>query len=158
MTAPNLYLELREKALKSVRSDTGEHDHAQYPVFGVLMDIHVENGSATVVSFADGTASIYVSSGGGIIGGGEDQTVREQAQRFVKATGLIVQALKPVTKYPLPPAGRVRFYALTDEGVVAGEANEDALEERKSPAWPLYSLGHSVITQIRLTTQKKLHP
>jgi hypothetical protein len=37
----------------------------------VLMDWHVGNGTATVLAAADGSASLYLSSGGGFIGGGQ---------------------------------------------------------------------------------------
>ena len=39
-------------------------------VFGVVMDMTYPSGVATLVTFADGTASLYTSTGGGIIGGG----------------------------------------------------------------------------------------
>ena len=37
-------------------------------VWGVLMELGLEQGVATMVAFADGTVSLYFSGGGGIIG------------------------------------------------------------------------------------------
>lgn len=37
----------------------------------VLMDFHVDHGTATVVASADGSASLYLSSGGGFLGGSQ---------------------------------------------------------------------------------------
>jgi hypothetical protein len=74
---PAIYPKLREHALLKIRLNNLSGDS----VHSVLMDWHVTNGTATVFAAADGTASLYLSSGGGFLGGG--QNIRSYAmQRF----------------------------------------------------------------------------
>jgi hypothetical protein len=52
--------------------------------WGVIMDWVVSNATATVIAFSDGHASIYLSTGGGFIGGGEShESVRNAAKKMV---------------------------------------------------------------------------
>src|SRR5215831_4132356 len=60
------YLNLRKQALGFKREEIGLPAPAQSTEpWGVIMDWPVGNGTATVVAISDGTASIYLSSGGG---------------------------------------------------------------------------------------------
>jgi hypothetical protein len=43
----------------------------------VIMDWGVTEGTATAVAFSDGTASVYLSSGGGFIGGASHESIRK---------------------------------------------------------------------------------
>ena len=52
-------------------------------VFGVIMDWGIDTATATVVSYQTGDASMYLSSGGGVIGGGQHQNVSSAAKQFV---------------------------------------------------------------------------
>ena len=63
-TDPAIYPRLRDKALKIRLPNLPPGS-----VHAVLMDWNVTNGTATVLAGAEGTASIYLSSGGGFIGG-----------------------------------------------------------------------------------------
>jgi hypothetical protein len=49
------------------------------------MDGGVDNGTVTVVAFSDGTASVYLSIGGGFIGGKSHEAVRKAADQMVAA-------------------------------------------------------------------------
>ena len=51
--------------------------------WGVVMDWGLAEGTATVVAFSDGNASVYVNSGGGFIGGASHESIRKAAQRMV---------------------------------------------------------------------------
>lgn len=62
------FLGLRSIAMTVAPSDIGMPDDTT--VFGVVMDTTYESGTATLVALADGTVSLYMSSGSGIIGGG----------------------------------------------------------------------------------------
>lgn len=52
-------------------------------VWGIVVDWGMDSGSATFVALADGTASMYTSSGGGVIGAGEHEPVQAAAQRLL---------------------------------------------------------------------------
>ena len=52
-------------------------------VYGVIMDWEMSGATATTVSYQTGDASLYLSSGGGVIGGGQHQSVNSAAKQFV---------------------------------------------------------------------------
>ena len=56
---------LRDKLLTSSAKDVGlSGADAKAKVWGVLMEVALSNGVATLVSLRDGTASLYTSTGG----------------------------------------------------------------------------------------------
>lgn len=73
--AKNPYLGLRSQILELKRQKIGLAAPAKpTEPWAAVMDWGVTNGTATVVAISDGTASIYLSSGGGSIGGGQAMT------------------------------------------------------------------------------------
>ena len=118
-------------------------------VWGVLMETGYPNAVASLVAVADGSTSIYFSSGGGIIGAGQHQNVREIADRFIALVDSQVEALTITDAHPLPAVGRVRFYARTFDGLRTAEAGEQELGERRHLLSPLFHAGHAVIAAAR---------
>jgi hypothetical protein len=78
-------------------------------VWGVLMETGYPEGVATLVAFGDGTASLYFSGGGGIIGAGEHAAVREAIHAFLQEADEHLRGFVPTATTPLPATGRVRF-------------------------------------------------
>jgi hypothetical protein len=117
-------------------------------VLGVIMDLGYDTAIVSVVGLADGTASMYISNGGGMIGLGENPTVAEAAKRWVAvaeaANGLVEREADG-----LPPEGSVRFNVLTTGPVLVGEATEAELQEGSHPLSPLYAAGQDLIGEIR---------
>jgi hypothetical protein len=66
------------------------------------MDFDVSRGTATVTSLSDGNASIYVSSGGGYLGGVGKPAMNKAAQNFVRTAAEFQPAMKATTEFPLP--------------------------------------------------------
>lgn len=124
------------------------------PVFGVAMDWPVRNGTVTVISASDGTASIYTTSAFFIIGGGFHPEARKAASRFVSLANRHIDEALPTSDYPYPAAGKVRFYLLTYYGVRVIEADLNAIEEGSSRFRRLFGAGQDVITELRLLVQK----
>ena len=144
----NPYEGLRAQALAMPPSQIGLMVTGD-EVWGVLMELPVSTATATVVAFADGSASIYLSSGGGFIGGGERPPVRRSAEAFLAAARAASASFAPAAEHPLPSAGRVRFYVRVGEGVGAAEAGERELESGGHALSTLYAAGQSVITAYR---------
>lgn len=71
----------------------------------------MENGSATLVAKQGGEASLFLSSGGGIIGAGSRDHVRSAAKNFLSCLARNVVELKTSLPHPWPGPGLVRFYA-----------------------------------------------
>lgn len=148
--------DLRRRALETKPDELALTPTPEHPrVYGVLMEIAYPNGTATVVSFADGSTSLYFSSGGGMIGGGEHQHIAEASKAFVRAADGFIDAMEPTTTFPSPAVGRVRFQVLTFDGGRTGEAEEVELGEQRHPLSPLFYKGQDVITQLRLLEEQQ---
>lgn len=124
-------------------------------VYGVLMETGYEAAVVTVVSLIDGTTSMYVSTGGGTIGAGEQEPVAEATRAFVAMAQVFVGQTEPTATFDLPDLGRVRFQLLTVGGGRTAEAGEDELGFGRHPLSPLFHAGQDVITEIRLLSEKQ---
>src|SRR5438067_1523541 len=122
--------------------------------YGVLMETGYPNGVATLAAFAGGDASLYFSTGGGIIGGIGHEPVRAATTQLVAVSRPFVADMEKTTAFPLPDAGRVRFYVLTLDGMFTAEAVDRDLGEERHTLSPLFFAAHEVITQLRLITQQ----
>ena len=103
------------------------------------MDWNVGNGTATVLAAADGSASVYLSSGGGFIGGGQKYPViRDAALHAVQiAAGLLLQ-FKSTETVDLPSANDAFFYLKINNELQLAVATEANL---RTGADPLATLG-----------------
>lgn len=155
-TVSNPYPGLRAQLLKASRDALGiPQPSSLTEPWGVLMETGYETSSVTVVALADGNSSIYLSSGGGFIGGQGHASVRKAAIAMVREAAKHVQAMARTKSFPLPANGRTVFYVLTDSGVFTGAAAERALGERRHDLAPLFHAGQDVITQYRLINEGK---
>jgi hypothetical protein len=147
----DIYTSLRNQALQSSRKALNlppASDSTQ--PWGVLMDWGNTQGTATVVALSDGSASVYLSSGGGFIGGEGHEVIRKAAQRMVSTASETQAQMKATTTYPLPKEGEVVFYSLTDSGVFTAHATEEDLKSGQDSLFKLGNAGQDVISQYRL--------
>ena len=121
---------------------------------GVIMDMGHDTAVVSIVGLADGTASMYISNGGGMIGLGENPAVAEAAKRWVAAAETAPGLLERNAD-ALPPDGMVRFNVLTTGPVLVGEATERKLQAGGDPLSPLYRAGQDLITEIRLVDEAR---
>lgn len=113
------------------------------------MDWGVTKGLATTVALSDGTASIYLSSGGGYIGGQAQDSIRKAAQTAVEIAAEFQPQMQATSTYPFPKQGEVIFYVLTDAGVFTGSVPEQELRTHHHPLWKLGDAAQAIITQYR---------
>ena len=143
---------LRDMLLTSSAEDLGlSGKDAKAKVWAVLMEVGLPEAVSTIVSIRDGTASLYTSTGGGIMGG---YSAQEQAKRFVVEAEKHVGAMKPTKTFPYPEVGRMKFYVLTKDGVYTAEAGEDELVKGQHALSPLFWVGNDVITGLRVASGK----
>jgi hypothetical protein len=114
-----------------------------------------DGGSYTVVAVADGSASIYLSSGGGFIGGIAHENVRKAAKAMVDTAKTLQPKMVSTSSYPLPKGGEVAFYVLTDAGVFTATAPEQALGQNRHALSPLFYAAQEIVTQYRLINERK---
>jgi len=118
-----------------------------------VMELAVENGTASIVAVADGSVSLYLSSGGGVIGAGAHATVRDVAARFRLLAGELRGAMQvAVDGFPLPEDGEVRFHVTTGDERYSSAVAESTLRSGRHPLAPLYAAGQDLLTEIRLLT------
>lgn len=122
-----------------------------YPgtVWGVVMETGLESGFYTLVALADGSTSLYFSTGGGIIGGGEHEPVREASRELLAVADRLASKAAPAADTAPPGAGFTRFFLLTFEGLRSYGAPEVELGEQRDPLSPLFHAAHAVIAQLR---------
>ena len=146
------YIGLRELAFKSYAEELKKNASYGPETYGVIMDVGLSKGIATIASFRTGDASLYGSGGGAILGGINHKNVADASKEFVNVSGSYVQYMEKVSDYPLPQKGEIIFYVLTRDGVYMGKDTDTNLSEGKSRFSPLFVAGNNLITEIRKTT------
>jgi hypothetical protein len=117
--------------------------------WGGLMELGYPEGAATIVCLADGTTSMYTSTGGGVIGGGAHESVVQASRGFLVELEGRLSELEEDGDPDLPAPGIVAFRALTYSVRLARSADEDELASGHHPLSSLYAAGQDVITALR---------
>jgi hypothetical protein len=130
---------------------TPEHPNA----WACLMEFILTKSVVTLAAIIDGTASLYFSTGGGILGSGNHNTVGDAARGMVSEAEAILKYTELTHEFPLPVEGHIRFYILTHAGVFTTESPETALSIRKHRLSKFFMAGQYLITQIKLVSEKK---
>jgi hypothetical protein len=154
----DVYLGLRNMALGITREKASlAATYAPTEPWGVIMDWVVSQAIATIIAFSNGHASIYLSTGGGFIGGGEShESVRNAAKRMVAVAGECQPHSHATSEYPLPQQqGEVLFYLLTDVGIFTASASKEDLSSHHHALSKLHDAAQGIITEYRLIEGKK---
>ena len=147
---------MRQQALTSPREKLGIPPAATPATpWGVVMDWGIVNGTATVLAFSDGSASVYLSSGGGYIGGQPKEAINKAAKEATALAAECQAQAHRTTNFPLPQTHQVIFYLLTDQGVVTATSTEQELQGSSRSLAKLGNAMQNVITQYRLLNDKK---
>src|SRR5216683_2144775 len=154
--AADVYAGLREQILRLDPATAGMRRRpGGSVVWGALMEMGYPNGIATIVALADGTTSMYTSTGGGILGGGAHRAVATATHAFLESVADHLGELRPDPGEALPVPGQVIIRALTYTGHLSGQAPEDDLGNRRHSLAPVFYAGHEVITQLRLIDEAR---
>jgi len=144
---------LRQQALTRAAGELGLSPTPDRPhVFGILMETGYPEAVASLVTFAEGSTSLYFSNGGGILGAGGHEAVQSTLGPFFKMAEQHLGAFAPATETPPPEKGRVRFYLRTFQGTLTAEADEQDLGQMRHALSPLFHAGHAVIAAVRTIT------
>jgi hypothetical protein len=130
-------------------------------VWGVLMERGYTKGVATVVALADGTASMYLSTGGSAVGGKSYEPAHAAAVKLCEQAADSFGDTIPAHEFPSPVKGRVRFYVLSEGGVRTAELDAlagaaDAGGDALGPLGPLLAAGDAVLDGLKEATSKGL--
>lgn len=122
----------------------------------VLMDFHVDHGTVTVVACADGSASLYLSSGGGFLGGSQRfPAIREAALHAVALASALQCHFVTTETSALPPLGDVTFYVITGIGVRMAVASQARLRAAADPLAGLGGAMQKIVTEYRIYFPKR---
>jgi len=124
-------------------------------VWGALIETGYPRGTATLVALADGTTSLYLSGGGGIIGGGSHEAVATATKEYLAELEIHLPMLAADPAEDLPVPGQVIIRALTFTGRMSAQASEQDLGQRRHRLWPVYHAAHRVITELRLIDETR---
>lgn len=151
----NPFEDLRKLAMSTTAEQLGiEVKENEVKVFGVVMDWDLGNGIATIPAFITGDASMYLSSGGGVIGGGQHDNVKKAVINFIETGQTNLDKAKQVNETPLPDKGMVYFYFLTNKGKYVAKENMTNIENNRSEWIKLFEEANNVISELRIISEK----
>jgi len=154
-TKDNAFEGLRNMAFTTTPVQLGLSLPTDKPiVYGVIMDWEMGGATASTVAYQTGDASLYLSSGGGVIGGGQHQNVNTAAKEFVSLAQTFLDKTTKTETTPLPSTDEVKFYLLTNKGVYVGQEQMKNFENNSSTWLKLFEEGNIVLTELRKTSEK----
>jgi hypothetical protein len=144
---PAIYPKLRAQAL-AIRLPGLAPD----ALHAVVMDWPAANGMTTVLAAADGTASIYLSSGGGFIGGSQgNPAIKAAALHAMRLAEYDHGGARSTVDTPLPTSSAVFFYFVYASGLLLNRVNEKTLRDGTSDMRPLGIAMQKIITEYRVS-------
>ena len=142
--------DLRKMFLTTSAEQVGIQRSKEYPrVWGVAVDWPIGEHIATIVSLADGSASVCTTGTFGIIGGIGHETVRAAARKIIKRAERHFDDSTPTQDFSYPTHGRVRFFT-TFSGVRVIDTDWASLSEQRSKYFELFAAAQDVLTQLRI--------
>lgn len=148
----NSFYALREMVLSVTPEQLGLQTSNDTHVYGIIMDWNIGDGIATVAAYQTGDASLYLSSGGGVIGGGQHENVRQVVLPYVQMGQRYLSKAEKAESTPLPNENSVRFYLLTNQGTYSANEKMENIENETSEWSELFEEANKVLTELSLTT------
>lgn len=139
-----IFTELRTNALAFVDPDAPQGD-----LYGVLMELGLDVGVATLVALGDGGVSLYLSGGGGFLGAGENDVVARSARRFAQTAMRFVEEMPgDQSDLALAEPGETKFFVLIGSAVLSISARTADLQRGLHPLAPLHRAGHALLAEV----------
>ncbi|CAN5236279.1 hypothetical protein BH11PSE11_BH11PSE11_16860 [soil metagenome] len=146
---------MRDKLLAAKSNTFGIKTENDEQVWAVIMDQGFDGGSLSLIALQDGNASVYLSSGGGVIGGIAHPTVVAAAKNIVMSVNSMAGKFKHVKTFPLPSANQINFYAISNSGVKSATDSESALIEGTHPLNSVFYKGHYLLSELRKISESR---
>lgn len=154
-TEQSPYMDMRKMALDVTAKQLGlQISNDSITVYGIISDLDMGGGTATVITYLTGDASIYLSSGGGFIGAGQHKSVQKAAKEFVEKGHLISFKGEQFKNPDLPTDGNANFYFLSNMGQTRITESISKMESGESEFSNLFVDLNNVMTEIRLKSEQ----
>ena len=143
------YVDLRQMIL-NLKSESMPESERDGSIYAALVDMDMGKAVVSLVSVADGTTSLYFSSGGGQLGlGNAHEQVREATKDFLRDAERTLSGMASATDFSLPDNQRHVVYLLTDNGIFRQEIDVQKINSAPQTTQFLFSLYNNVISRIR---------
>jgi tetratricopeptide (TPR) repeat protein len=150
------YSRMRLGALTITREQAGlPTPPPDSPLWAVLMETGHPRLTETLVLVCDGTSSVYVSNGQGVIGGQGYENVRKANAEFIRLANRDRQHFQAAEASPIPEAGYTFFYARTDAGLLFYGGTQDSLIDSQHALAGLFQAGQEALTQLHIIDVEK---
>ena len=125
----NPYLGLRQEILNMKPSDDLRKVMNDHLVYAAIIDIDRGNAIATLACVADGTTSLYYSTGGVQMGIGHgDKEVRSATIAFLHSSEQVLDKLAETREFPLPKDQKHIVYLITENKIYKQEFDMDKMD------------------------------
>jgi len=107
---------LRAKLLRAKPADFGLAATPELPrVWGAMMEMRIGAADVSLVVVAEGSTSLYFSTGGGVIGGGEHESVRAANRKLLGVIEKLFPELHALAKAALAGYKRPHWIEFVSE-------------------------------------------
>lgn len=137
------YAQLRQQAF----AWTDERAPAGAPS-GLIMETGYPNAIFTLVALSDGTASLYFSTGGGLMNAQSQEGPAKAALALAHAARRYVGGMPAAANTSPPERGEVKLYVLTNAGPRGVGGPEAEFAEDRRPQSPLFKAAHALLAEI----------
>ena len=145
------YSRLRHGAFTIQREQAGiPTPPADRPVWVVLMETGHPNLTETLALVSDGSSSVYMSNGDGVIGGHGYENVRKANADFINIANRDWRHFQATEASPIPEVGYTVFYARTDAGLLFSSGPQESFITGQHVLSELFQAGHEAITQLHI--------
>jgi hypothetical protein len=152
----NPFLGLRSMAFSATPQQLGlEIPDDKTQVYGIILDWDLGDAIATIVGFETGDASMYLSSGGGVIGGGQHDNVRNVVKPYIKIGQDYLEKAAKSDTTSLPDKNCIKFHFLTNKGIYCAQEQMTNIENETSDWLKLFEEANKVLTELRLISEKQ---
>ena len=143
----DIYRDMRAAVLKLKPADLSEKDDSK--ILAVVMDTGFPEAAFTLVATMDGSASLYFSNGGGIIGAGAQPEGEKASKALIAEAAKYLSKMTPTKETPIVRPDMTTFYVVTGKGVSTVTAKEEDFGEDRHVVSPLFHKAHELISVIR---------
>lgn len=148
-----MYQDIRQKWLGGAVLEAAGSQLRPNDVVAVMMEFRVGKQAATLVGAEDGTASLYLESGGGIIGMGFHAQTAAASLALVGCGRSYLDLFPVVKDFPLPGKGNQVLRVITRAGVHSVEFAEKETRD-DLPIAPFVSAAGHLLTNARLLDER----